>query len=367
MTEQKNKREPIEYLHEELRYYRESLRKKEKMKKSEKVTEPIASWSKTDRLRSGIGKEFCIILKTNGCAWARSNSGGCTMCGYYNDRADDPITAQDIIDQFEFAMKKNNELFANPDQDEKIAIKIFNSGSFLDNNEIPEEAQIYIMDRISKIDQIKEIVIESLPGYITDNKLEMLRKHLGNKYLEFGIGLESANEFISKNIINKAFDYKTFQRVNEKIHQHKFATRAYLLLKPPFISELQAIVDTCQSIQFCIENRVDTISINPVNVQENTICRTLFQNNAFQPPKYYSLFVCLRAVVDNEVMKHTRVICDPSGAGTERGINSCHRKDCKVSMKKILEEFVLSQDISKIPTDFDCICFQKWRNSLVEL
>ena len=63
MTEQKTKQEPIEYLHEELRYYRESLRKKEKMKKSEKVTEPIASWSKTDRLRSGIGKEFCIILK----------------------------------------------------------------------------------------------------------------------------------------------------------------------------------------------------------------------------------------------------------------------------------------------------------------
>ena len=358
------KKEPIEFLYKQLRFQRENLRKKKKLEKSERKNLPIASWSKKDRLLKEIGKELCIILKTNGCAWSRSNSGGCTMCGYYNDRAEEPVTEQDIISQFDFALNKHKELINNPQ--EKIAIKIFNSGSFLDDNEIPEHAQKYILETVGKIETIKEIVIESLPGFITDKKLTFVRDCINQKYLEFGIGLESANSFIEKNIINKPFDYQTFLMLNDKIHQYGLATRAYLLLKPPFLSEIQAIVDTCQSIQFCIDAKIDTISINPVNVQENTICKGLYQLNAYTPPSYYSLFVVLRSVLNQEILNKVRVICDPSGAGSERGIHSCYRKECRENMKNILEEFVFTQDINKVPKTFDCICYQKWKFSLSE-
>ncbi len=357
-------KEPIQYLHEELCFQREMLRKKKKLEKSEKKDIPIASWSKVDRLRNEIGKELCIILKTNGCAWSRSASGGCTMCGYYNDRAEEPVTEQDIIAQFDYAINKHKELLEN--KEEKIAIKIFNSGSFLDDNEISEDAQKYILERTAKIESIKEIVVESLPGYITDQKLKMVKERIEEKYLEFGIGLESANFFIEKNIINKPFDFNAFLKINEKIHKHALATRAYLLLKPPFISEIQAIVDTCQSIQFCVNANVETISVNPVNVQENTICKGLYQVKAYKPPSYYSLFTVLRTVLNNDILKRTRVICDPSGAGSDRGIQSCHLKECRDKMKNVLQEFVLTQDINKVPKSFDCVCHFKWKHSLFE-
>ncbi|WP_225369820.1 hypothetical protein [Methanobrevibacter arboriphilus] len=47
-----------------------------------------------------------------------------------------------------------------------IAIKIFVSGSFLNPQEISKEVRCEILETISKIDEIKEVIVESRPEYV---------------------------------------------------------------------------------------------------------------------------------------------------------------------------------------------------------
>ena len=92
-----------------------------KVKDSKK---PVSSWSEKDVLKDKTVDAFVIILRTKGCSWALES--GCTMCGYFNDSLWEDVSDDDLSIQFEKAMKNyNGQKF----------VKIFTSGSFLDDNE----------------------------------------------------------------------------------------------------------------------------------------------------------------------------------------------------------------------------------------
>ena len=86
---------------------------------------PVKYWSGIDFFKNKKVEVFVIILRTRGCSW--SIKSGCSMCGYFNDSLWKKLNQKDIIFQFEKAMDKYNG--------EKV-VKIFNSGSFFDNQEI---------------------------------------------------------------------------------------------------------------------------------------------------------------------------------------------------------------------------------------
>lgn len=51
-------------------------------------------------------------------------------------------------------------------------------------------------------------------------------------------------------------------------------------------------------------------------------------------------------------MKKVRIISDPSAAGKARGINNGPLTVANTEFLQILQQFVLSQDLSKIPDSF---------------
>ncbi|TFF89146.1 MAG: hypothetical protein EU548_07940 [Promethearchaeota archaeon] len=118
------------------------------------------------------------------------------------------------------------------------------------------------------------------------------------------------------------------------------------MFKPPFLNEQGAIDDCIHSVQTAIELGVNTISINPVNIQRGTLVEYLWLQNRYRPPWYYSLFKAMREAFDQQDLHHTRIVSDPSGAGSKRGIHNCLRRECNFKMKEILNEFVLNQDTS---------------------
>ncbi|RLF62834.1 MAG: TIGR01210 family radical SAM protein, partial [Thermoplasmata archaeon] len=88
----------------------------------------VKTWSEKDYLEGiGVVDAFVIILRTRGCSWAIKS--GCSMCGYFNDSTWRKLSANDILSQFNLAMKNYNG--------EQI-VKIFTSGSFLDEKEVPK-------------------------------------------------------------------------------------------------------------------------------------------------------------------------------------------------------------------------------------
>ncbi len=346
-------------LWEDLRYFRTRKRGKHARKKMEQVKRPVAVFNKEDRLLNGEGIELTLIFRSKACSWARSKSGGCTMCGYWNDRAIESITDKDMLDQFLEAIEKKKALLEENNND--IAFKMFTSGSFCDSKELSLEYQKKILATLNQYESVKEIVVESRPEYITEQVLEAYKDVLkssektgkGNrKHLEFAIGLESSSEFMRKNFINKGFSWDGFQSAVDRIHSHGFGVKVYLLFKPPFVSEYAALCDLKRSLRDCLNLGVETISINPTNIQNHTICSQLERFNMFRPPWCYSLLRVLKSTLQQEDLKNTRVVSDPSGAGKSRGIHNCVPRDRSTNFcLKVLEKFVMTQDLSVIPED----------------
>ena len=170
-----------------------------------------ASWYQEDLLYSGKGKTIFLILPTPGCSWALGPSGGCTMCSYISDCYLKPIETDKIIELFEKELNRwpFKEDYENGD---KIAIKLFASGSFLNPDELPKEARDYILQKLADMDEISEIVVESRPEYVKMEVLDEIFNIIGDKLFEISIGLETSNEKTRLNKINKGFNNKTFEK-----------------------------------------------------------------------------------------------------------------------------------------------------------
>jgi radical SAM enzyme (TIGR01210 family) len=326
------------------------------------LDKPVSFWIKEDRLLKKKGKEFAIILRTKGCSWALGDSGGCSMCGYIQDSTIEKIDQIHIINQFNYALQeKINEISSD---EEDFIVKIFNSGSFFDDDEISEDVREHIFKKIADVPKIKEVVIESRVDYITNEKLKKMKRILKDKYIEVAIGLETVDDYIRNRYINKGLKFKDFLDAIHLCKKNDVGIRAYLLFKPPFLNEQTAIDDCVKSIQKLAELKINTISINPVNIQKNSLVEYLFYQKRYRPPWFYSLFKSLlKACKDNDILKSVRIISSPSGAGTKRGIHNCLKRECNEFMIKALKEFVLTQNINFLiikNSEYSCDCLLKY-------
>ena len=245
-------------------------------------TRKVIHWTENSRLRSGPGKAIVFILPTRGCSWALSKSGGCSICGYIYDNPTEP--------DFELILSSIDEILSKSiTNDEKYSIKLFTSGSFLDTSEIPIEIQTKILKKISRYKEVAEIVLESRPEYVTDKTLKKIAEVIDIKKIEIAIGLESANNNILKKSINKGFWWDDFVEANSKIVSAGAKVKAYLLFKPPFVSEFDSIRDIFESVAKLVTLGIDTISINSVSIHRGTFLSKIFDNQQYRPPWLWSL------------------------------------------------------------------------------
>lgn len=312
--------------------------------KKSRFDRPVAFWSEPDRYQDEIIDAFVIILKTKGCSWAHES--GCTMCGYFNDSAFTEISNEDLISQFHTAMKSYNH---------EPVVKIFTSGSFLDPTEINQTVQETIIRKLSKTSD--KIAVESRPEYITQSHLETCENHLSDSCLEVGIGLESANDTIRTFNINKGFSFKDYKKAAALLHKHHHLLKTYVLVKPPFLSENQAIHDAVETIRL-IDNITDTVSLNPTNVQKATLVEYLWKQQYYRPPWLWSIIEILK---QGSKMTKKRLQCDVVGGGSSRGPHNC--RNCNKPVLKNIRKFSLTQDTSDL-SSIACDCKQQWHDQL---
>ena len=183
-------------------------------------------WKEKELLNGKVANVMVIVLRTPGCYWAKVS--GCSMCGYFKETYD--AGYDEIKKQIDEAYKKY--------EGEEI-VKFFTSGSFLDEKEMPRELQIYAIEKFSKA---KKIVIESRPEFIKN--LEWLQ---GN--IEVAMGLESANDRVLEYSINKGFRFRAWLKNAKLVKKHGKKLRVYILIKPPFLKEIEAIKDAINSVR----------------------------------------------------------------------------------------------------------------------
>ena len=307
---------------------------------------PTAVWTGKDLLDGKPVTALTIIFQTTGCRW-----NNCTMCGYVYDSAQKPPSHDDLMKQFEYAMSRC--------KDEEFIVKIFTSGSFLDDGEIPPDTRKEMLSRLAEDSRVKKVIAETRPEYVTQEKVSQAVSALGKRF-EVAIGLETSSDMIRKDCINKGFTFSDFVRAGEAAKKEGTTVKAYLLLKPPFLSEGTAIKDIIESINDAAPH-AGTISVNLCNVQKGTLVEEMFLRGDYRPPWLWSAVEVLRR--GKELAPDTVILSDPVAAGSARGPHNCGK--CDKDVAEAIRNFSLTQD-TRIFDNLDCDCKELWKK-VVEL
>jgi len=306
--------------------------------------EPTRVWLDEDNTPDGVYDSLTIILNTGGCRWARA--GGCTMCGYVAESVEGgTVPHEDLMMQVERCLDHEREHTEEP----AGQVKIYTSGSFLDEREVPAETRAAIAETFSDRDRM---VVESLPDFVDREKLaEFTDRGIAT---DVAVGLETATDRVRQDCINKYFEFAAFERAAAEATAAEAGVKAYLLLKPPFLSEGEAIADMTESIRRCgaVEG-VHTVSMNPTNVQRYTMVEGLYRAGGYRPPWLWSVAEVLCATAENDII----VVSDPVGHGSDRGPHNCG--ECDDRVQRAIKDFNLRQD----PTVFEqvsCSCEATW-------
>jgi radical SAM enzyme (TIGR01210 family) len=300
---------------------------------------PEAIWKEEDVVDGQKVRALVVILRTIGCWWSRKK--GCLMCGYNQAASESGIGEEQLLRQLEVAKSKF--------QGEEM-VKIYTSGSFLDEREVPLGVRRRILEEFSTC---KRILFESRPEFVTDESLS----NLPSEKMEIALGLESSNDLILRKCINKGFTSSDYQRAAGLIKSKGMRVRTYLLLKPPYLTEHEALKDTITSIELA-SSLSDSISVNPVNVQRETLVESLFRRGDYRPPWLWTLVEVLR---EGRTRSGIRIFSSPSGAGTPRGAHNCGK--CDSGIIAAIERFAFSQDLKDLE-GLDCECKSRWRAQL---
>jgi radical SAM enzyme (TIGR01210 family) len=212
----------------------------------------VSVWKEKESLDGRTVDAGVVILRTSGCV--HSKDGGCTMCGY-NLESSEEVTAEDIVAQFRAASRSLEGV---------QFLKVYTSGSFLDGREMPEEARREVLNWCHEGGQ--RLLFESRTEFVTEENLgAALQAH---DDIEVAIGLESANDRVLKYAVNKNMTVADYDRAATNVKSAGARLRSYILLKPPYLTEAEAIEDAVSTAKHAAL-KSDTISLNPVNIQKN--------------------------------------------------------------------------------------------------
>lgn len=261
---------------------------------------PLASWKGQDRFFGDVKSTLTAIFLSGGCSWNR-----CRMCGYKNDRDCSP--RDELIANMQAQVQWLGENF-KPEEYELA--KIFTSGSVFDSREVPLE----VLDSFGTFFRGKPLVAESRAEYVTEDAVSRLLSTLdaGQAHpLTVAIGLETTDDSVREKSIDKGNSFEDFKHAAEVAHAAGVAVKAYLMMKPLFLTEREAMLDMQKSIQE-VAPYADMISMNLCTVQGRTELEHYWQKGSFRPPYLWS---AVRVLLDADVF----VSCDPVGGGFKRG------------------------------------------------
>jgi archaeosine synthase beta-subunit len=199
------------------------------------------------------------------------------MCDLWKNTTDAALPAGAIPDQIEWALNRINNV---------RHLKIYNSGSFFDVKVIPETDYTKIASLLS---HFETVIVESHPK-LTGERCLRFRDMLKPE-LHVALGLETVNPGLLLKL-NKKMTLDDFSRSVSFLSGHGILSRAFILLRPPFLSESEGIFWAERSIDFAFRAGVECCTVIPVR-EGNGAMDKLMERGDFSRPDIRSLEVVL--------------------------------------------------------------------------
>ena len=208
-----------------------------------------------------------VFLTNRECPWR------CLMCDLWKNTLTEKVPPGAIPDQINFALERLPSV---------RQIKLYNSGSFFDPRAIPVEDHVQIAKLISRFDRV---IVECHPTLIAEDTFHF--NNLLNGKLEVAMGLETANPQILDKL-NKQMTPQTFAAAAAALRGHDIALRVFILVKPPFMQESEALTWAKRSLDFAFDCGATVATLIPTRAGNGAMER-LTDLGDFAPPQLSTL------------------------------------------------------------------------------
>lgn len=281
------------------------------------------------------------ILMSGGCSVPT-----CTMCPFtnYNNFGLHSANADGLREQVATLLARTDD---EPDYD---MLALYNDGSFFARREVPLDVQVDIARRVADTG-VRRLVVESLPQFVTAETLAPFVEALGDVQLEVGIGLQSADRLVRETLVNTRVSRKAFESAVMMMQGAGVIPKVYLMIKPPFLTEEEAVTDVIASTAYVASLGVGGVTLCPTRLAPNTVAWRLHERGHYNAP---NLWTVVDAVRGAHLKAAVRVACI-NMRGTDFDSvypDSCER--CSDSIVDGLVAYSVSGDLSDLPTSCEC-------------
>ena len=303
----------------------------------------VNQWVEEEALGEERVLAYVLILKTRGCYWA--DVKGCSMCGYSKDTLGRSATPGELAAQLARARARYRG---------EPYVKIYTSGSFLDDREVDPLSRVEVMKSFSGA---RRILFETLPEFANSETLGPLREAFPGE-IEVALGLESTDPVVLQRFVNKGSSPSDYLAAADRVRAMGLRAKGYLLLKPPYLTEAEAIADVVRSVR-AAASHFDGLSVNPVHIQSGTVVEWLYRRRQYRPPWLWSVVESLRQAAPHRDGR--RLISFPTAGGLPRGPHNCGR--CDTAVLKAIHEASLTQRFDTLD-GLACACRGEWEGRL---
>ena len=258
----------------------------------------------------------------------------CLMCDLWKNTTDESVAAGSIPNQIEWALEQMPAV---------KHLKLYNSGSFFDRRAVPEKDYKSIA---SIVKDFEAVIVESHPKLINEKCLNF--RNMLKPDLHVALGLETVHPEILRKL-NKQMTVDDFSSSVSFLTKHGISTRAFILLRPPLLSESEGIHWAERSIDFAFSSGVECCTIIPVRAG-NGAMDELMEKGYFSLPDIQSLETVLEYGIG---LNAGRVFADVWDLDLF--------SKCKKCIDKRIERLVSMNLSQKIGTAVKCECNKERR------
>jgi len=249
---------------------------------------PYAQFVELERAADGfIVRVDSIFLTNRECPWC------CLMCDLWQNTLETPALIGSIPEQIRWALEQLRPLpvpILEPDlapaEPGVRHLKLYNSGSFFDRRAIPVEDLPEIARLVQPFDRV---IVECHPALVNDGVLAFRDKLRGR--LEVAMGLETVHEGVLEKL-NKGMTLQAFAKAAQYLNANHIDTRAFILVKPPFLNETEALEWANRSVAFAFDEGISVAVLIPVRAGNGAL-EALQQSGEFSPPQLRTLEAAL--------------------------------------------------------------------------
>ncbi len=197
----------------------------------------------------------------------------CLMCDLWKNTLDVSVAPGQIVEQIRWALGQL-----------PLAqhLKLYNAGNFFDPNAIPPEDYEAIAELAAPFERV---IVESHPRLIGRRCWEFRGMIKGD--LEVAMGLETVHPDVLPRL-NKQMTLDDFARGADLLRSRGIVVRAFILVRPPFLSDAEGLEWAKRSLDYAFSVGVECCSLIPTRSGNGAI-EELERVGQFAPPSLGAL------------------------------------------------------------------------------